>query len=48
MKGKYQEPLLRDCGNYLDMNLSMAKYLAKKFLDNVLTNIGESNLNYPK
>lgn len=37
----------KDCGNYLDMNLPMAKYLAKKFLENVLTNIGESNLNYP-
>ena len=23
----------RDCGNYLDMNLGMAKYLAKKYLD---------------
>jgi len=38
----------KDCGNYLDMNLSMANYLAKKFLENVLTNINESNLNYPK
>jgi LuxS protein involved in autoinducer AI2 synthesis len=37
----------KDCGNYLDMNLPMAKYLAKQFLENVLTNIGESNLNYP-
>ena len=23
----------RDCGNYLDMNLPMAKYLARKYLD---------------
>ncbi|MDP4146567.1 MAG: S-ribosylhomocysteine lyase [Bacillota bacterium] len=38
----------RDCGNYLDMNLPMAKYIAKKFLDNVLNNISENNLNYPK
>jgi S-ribosylhomocysteine lyase len=37
----------KDCGNYLDMNLPMAKYLAKKFLENVLINISESNLNYP-
>ena len=26
----------RDCGNYLDMNLPMANYLAKKYLDEVL------------
>jgi S-ribosylhomocysteine lyase len=38
----------RDCGNYLDMNLPMAKYTAKKFLDNVLININEGNLNYPE
>ena len=29
----------RDCGNYLDMNLPMAKYLAGKFLDEVLYDI---------
>ncbi|ADK15406.1 MULTISPECIES: S-ribosylhomocysteine lyase [Clostridium] len=37
----------KDCGNYLDMNLSMAKYLANKFLKEVLTNITDKNLNYP-
>lgn len=37
-----------DCGNYLDMNLPMAKYVAKKFLDNVLYNATEENLIYPK
>lgn len=26
----------RDCGNYLDMNLGMANWLAKRYLDNVL------------
>ncbi|HJA99603.1 MAG TPA: S-ribosylhomocysteine lyase [Candidatus Mediterraneibacter merdavium] len=36
----------RDCGNYLDMNLPMAKYLAEKFLSNVLTDIREDQLNY--
>ncbi len=36
----------RDCGNYLDMNLNMAKYLAKKFLDEVLTDITEDRLQY--
>lgn len=29
----------KDCGNYLDMNLGMAKYLAKKFLNEVLYDI---------
>lgn len=38
----------RDCGNYLDMNLDMAKYLANKFLNNVLLDINESRLNYPE
>lgn len=37
----------KDCGNYLDMNLPMARYLANRFLDEVLTEIGEDNLNYP-
>ena len=37
----------RDCGNYLDMNLNMAKYLSKKYLDNVLYGIGPDRLNYP-
>ena len=38
----------RDCGNYLDMNLPMAKYLAKKYLDNVLYHIDETRLVYPQ
>ena len=38
----------RDCGNYLDMNLPMAKYLAKKFIKNVLTDIQDSQLYYPE
>ena len=38
----------KDCGNYLDMNLSMANYLAKKYLDNVLYGIDESRLVYPQ
>ena len=29
----------KDCGNYLDMNLGMAKYLARKYLDEVLYKI---------
>lgn len=38
----------KDCGNYLDMNLNMAKYLAKKYLDQVLYHIDESRLVYPQ
>ena len=38
----------KDCGNYLDMNLPMAKYLAKKYLDEVLEDISGDRLIYPK
>ena len=38
----------KDCGNYLDMNLNMAKYLAKKYLEEVLLDIDESRLVYPE
>lgn len=38
----------KDCGNYLDMNLPMARYIAKKYLDEVLTDIQEERLIYPK
>jgi len=38
----------KDCGNYLDMNLNMAKYLAKKYLEQVLIGIGEDRLVYPE
>ncbi len=36
----------RDCGNYLDLNLPMAKYVANKYLTEVLDNIDESRLVY--
>ncbi len=38
----------KDCGNYLCNNLPMARYEAKKFLSEVLNNIKDTNLNYPK
>lgn len=38
----------KDCGNYLDMNLGMANWLAKRYLDNVLCSIGDDRLNYPE
>ena len=37
----------KDCGNYLDMNLPMANYLAKRYLENVLYHIDDSRLVYP-
>jgi len=38
----------RDCGNYHDMNLPMAKYEAKKYLVEVLENMKKENLIYPE
>ena len=38
----------RDCGNYLDMNLNMAKYVAKKYYEEVLSNITKERLVYPE
>ena len=38
----------KDCGNYLDMNLPMAKYLAKKYLNEVLEIISDERLVYPE
>lgn len=37
----------KDCGNYLDMNLNMAKWWAKRYLDNTLYGITEEHLVYP-
>ena len=37
-----------ECGNYLDQNLPMAKYEAKKYYEETLLNLGEENLNYPE
>lgn len=36
------------CGNYLDMNLPMANWLAKRYLDEVLYGIKEEQLVYPE
>jgi S-ribosylhomocysteine lyase len=38
----------RDCGNYLDMNLTMAKYESTKFLNEILIQIKPENLIYPE
>ena len=38
----------KDCGNYLDMNLSMAKYHAQKYIAEVLDAPCAECLNYPE
>lgn len=47
-KGEVPGASAKDCGNYLDMNLGMANYLAKRYLDQVLYNIDDSRLVYPE
>ena len=47
-EGEVPGAAAKDCGNYLDMNLPMAKYLAKKYLDKVLADISEERLVYPE
>ena len=37
----------KDCGNYLDMNLPMARYHAEKYLREVLDHPVPERLNYP-
>ena len=37
----------KDCGNYLDMNLSMANYWGKRYTE-LLENIDDSRLVYPE
>lgn len=46
-KGDVPGASARDCGNYLDMNLPMANYLARKYLTEVLTDITKERLVYP-
>ena len=45
-EGEIPGACAKDCGNYLDMNLPMAKYAARKYLDEVLYDITEDRLNY--
>ncbi|MFR5601240.1 MAG: S-ribosylhomocysteine lyase [Lachnospiraceae bacterium] len=47
-EGEVPGAAARDCGNYLDMNLPMAKYLADRFLNQVLYSIDDSHLIYPE
>ena len=45
-EGEVPGAAARDCGNYLDMNLPMAKSVSAKFLNEVLKDIGEDRLVY--
>lgn len=47
-EGEIPGAAARDCGNYLDQNLPMARYLADKYLREALDNPGPENLNYPE
>ncbi|WP_039658476.1 S-ribosylhomocysteine lyase [Clostridium tyrobutyricum] len=47
-KGDVPGAAAKDCGNYLDMNLSMANYWGNKYLNEVLNNITEDRLIYPQ
>ena len=47
-EGEVPGAAARDCGNYLDMNLGMAKYIAANYLDHVLYDIDEEHLVYPE
>lgn len=38
----------RDCGNYLDMNLDMARWQAKRYLERTLYGIDEAHMVYPE
>lgn len=38
----------KSCGNYLDMNLPMAKYEASKYFNEILCDLKEENLIYPE
>ena len=45
-KGEVPGACAKDCGNYLDMNLPMAKYVAKNYYK-LLLDITDDRLNYP-
>ena len=50
-KGEIPGAAARDCGNYLDQNLSMANWLARRYLERDLSQIHEGSterLVYPR
>ena len=47
-EGEIPGATARDCGNYTYNNLDLARTVAKRYLDEVLMNLQEENLNYPQ
>ena len=47
-EGEVPGAAAKDCGNYLDMNLPMAKLLANRYLNETLLVATDENLIYPK
>ena len=47
-EGEVPGACAKDCGNYLDMNLNMAKYLADRYLREVIEGIDDKRLIYPE
>lgn len=45
-RGEVPGASAKDCGNYLDMNLPMANFLAGRYLEEVLRGIDDSRLVY--
>lgn len=47
-EGEVPGAAAKDCGNYLDMNLPMAKWEAERYLNRCLYCIDEKNMIYPE
>jgi S-ribosylhomocysteine lyase len=47
-RGEVPGASAKDCGNYLDMNLPMANYLAGRYYNEVLDGITKERLIYPE
>jgi len=47
-EGEIPGNMAKDCGNHLDHNMAMAKYEAKKYLEDVLYQLKDENLSYPE
>ena len=45
-EGKIPGASAVECGNYLDLNLDMAKFYARKYINEVLNNFTEERYNY--
>jgi len=47
-EGEIPGAAARDCGNYLDQNLPMAKWYAKRYLEDTLNCIDQEHMTYGK